>query len=53
MRGRYSSPFWKLDGKLMILAETLKQASQQNVEYNRLADAHNKSVRRFCFTNDI
>lgn len=45
--------------QLIIRAETLKkQASQQNAEYNRLADAHNKSVRiryvvYFAFKADL
>lgn len=32
---------------LQLTADTLKkQASQQSTEYNRLADEHNKAVRR-------
>lgn len=39
------------NGRFSCDAETLKkQASQQNAEYGRLADEHNKAVS-YCFTS--
>lgn len=33
-------------GSMLIADNLKKQASQQNTEYNRLADEHNKAVSR-------